>query len=164
MVECFKEIYNYLEERGCKQKLNVLDNECSRAIKSQIRKEGTKNQLVEPHNHCVNAAKTAVKAAKYHFIASLATVLPNCPLQIWDQFIPQVQSTLNMLRKSRRNPTISAHDALEGPFDWNHMPLVPIGTPAVVYDNPDVQGTFAPPAPTPITSAQRWSTTACNIF
>ena len=110
MIECFKDVYSYLETRGCKPKLHVLDNECSRAIKKQIKSEGTKIQLVEPHNHRVNAAEPAVKTAKYHFIASLATVSPDCPLQIWCQFLPQVQMTLNMLRTSRRDLTKSAHD------------------------------------------------------
>ena len=77
MIECFKDVYSYLETRGCKPKLHVLDNECLRAIKKQIKSEGTKIQLVEPHNHRVNAAEPAVKTAKYHFIASLATVSPN---------------------------------------------------------------------------------------
>ena len=144
MVECFKDVYSYLEARGCKPKLHVLDNECSRAIKQQIKTEGAKIQLVEPHNHRVNAAEPAVKTAKYHFIASLATVSPNCPLQIWCQFLPQVEMTLNMLRTSRRDPSKSAHDALEGDFDFNRTPLAPLGTPAVVYDDPSVRGSWAP--------------------
>ena len=48
----------------------------------------------------VNAAKTAVKTTKYHFIASLATVSPDCPLQLWCYFLPQVELTLNLLRTS----------------------------------------------------------------
>ena len=71
-------------ERNLKPKMHVLDNECSRAIKTFIRKEATDIQLVEPYNHRVNAAETAVKAAKHHMLAALATTDPNCPLQLWD--------------------------------------------------------------------------------
>ena len=52
--------------------------------------------------------------------------------------------TLNMLRTLRRDPTKSAHDALEGAFNFNRTPLAPLGTPAVVYDDPGVRGTWAP--------------------
>ena len=83
------------------------------------------------------------QGGKNHFIASLATVLPNCPLQVWCYFMPKVQMTLNMLRTSRRDPTLSAHTVLEGLFDWNRTPLAPIGTLIVVYDDPSVHGIFA---------------------
>ena len=90
MVEYFEDIYSYLETCGCKPKLNVWDNESSRAIKNQIKREGAKIQLVNPHNHRVNATETAVKTAKYHFIASLENVSTNCPLQLWCQVVLQV--------------------------------------------------------------------------
>ena len=82
MVSIFQDLYAYLEERNLKPKMHVLNNKCSRAIKSFIRKEGADIQLVEPFNHQVNAAETAVKAAKYHMLAALATTDPNCPLQL----------------------------------------------------------------------------------
>ena len=52
--------------------------------------------------------------------------------------------TLNMLRTSRRDPSKSAYEALEGPFDYNLTPIAPIGTPALLYDDPTERGTFAP--------------------
>lgn len=85
---------------------------------NQIQKEKAKFQLVEPHNHWVNAAKIAIKTAKYHFIA-LTKVSLDYLLQLWCQFVPQVQMTLNMLCRSRHNPTKSAYNTLEGVFDYN---------------------------------------------
>ena len=96
MVSILQDLYAYLGERNLKPKMHVLDNECSRAIKTFIRKEGADIQMVEPYNHRVNAAETAVKAAKYHMLAALATTSdPNCPLQLWDRFIPQVHVRLH---------------------------------------------------------------------
>ena len=112
MVQCFKDIYSYLEVRGYKTKLHVLDNECSKAIKKQIQKENTRIQLDDLHNHWVNAAKAAIKTAKYHLVASLATVGPNCLLQLWWQFLPQVKMTPNMLRTSRRDLSLSTYAAI----------------------------------------------------
>ena len=95
---------------------------------------------MEPHNHRVNAAETAVKTAKYHLLAALATVDPACPLQVWDEFIPQVQDTLNMLRTSRRNSKISAYQDMKGVFDFNKTPMAPLGTKGLAYIDPDARG------------------------
>ena len=88
MVKTFQDIYTYLQTKKLSPKLHVLDNECSKVVKTYINSQQVKIQLVEPHNHRVNAAETAVKAAKYHLISALATVDPDCPLQLWDRFLP----------------------------------------------------------------------------
>ena len=140
-IEVFTEVYLHLQQKGINQKLHVLDNECSKAIKNFVNSQKMAIQLVEPHNHQANAAKTAVKTAKCHFIASLATVSPDCPLQLWCNFLPQVELTLNLLLISRQNASISAWEDLNGPFDYNQTPIAPIGTPAVVYKDPSKHGT-----------------------
>ncbi len=45
--------------------------------------------------------------------------------------------TLNMLRTLRQNPAILAYKDMDGLFDYNKTPIAPIGTPAIVYDNPN---------------------------
>ena len=67
----------------------------------------------------------------------------NFPLQLWDKITPQVQDTLNMMRASRINPTISAYEALNGPYNWNRYPLAPLGCKAVVYEDGDSRGSWA---------------------
>ena len=100
--------------------------------------------MVAPHNHRVNAAERAIHTFKEHFIAALATIDRKCPLQLWDQFLIQVQDTLNMLRRCRRDRTISAYEALYGVFDFNKTPLAPIGTKALIYKGPDTRASWAP--------------------
>ena len=137
MVEAFQDIYGYLREQNLTPALHVMDNKCSKAIKTFIQKEKVNIQLVEPHNHRVNAAEPAVKAAKYHTIAGLATVNITCPLRLWCKFVPQIQDTMNMVRTSRRNSSISAYEDMEGAFDWNRTPLAPLGSKAVVIVEAD---------------------------
>ena len=72
----------------------------------------SKYQLVDPHNHRVNAAERAIQTAKEHLIAGLCTTDPNVPIQLWDQLIEQCFITLNLLRRSRKNPRLSAYEAL----------------------------------------------------
>jgi hypothetical protein len=95
-----------------------MDNESSAAVENYIRSENISIQLVPPHNYQVNAAERAIATYKEHFIAALATVDMHCPLQLWDEFLPQVELTLNMLRFSRRNPNKSANQEIYGSFDF----------------------------------------------
>jgi len=53
--------------------------------------------LAPPHNHQVNAAECTIATFKEHFTSSLTTVDMDCPLQLWDNFLPQVELTLNLL-------------------------------------------------------------------
>ena len=71
--------------------------------------------LVPPHNHQVNVAECAIATFKEHFIVGLATVDKNCPLQLWDEFLHQVELTLNLLHFSRCDPSKSANKEVHGP-------------------------------------------------
>jgi hypothetical protein len=104
MIIAFTEVIATLRARGYHPALNVMDNECSEAVEKHIKASKINIQLVPPHNHHVNAAKQAIATFKEHFIAALATIDKLCPLQLWDEFLPQVELTLNMLCFSRRNP------------------------------------------------------------
>ncbi len=83
-------------------------------------------------------------AFKEHFIAALATIDNLCPLQLRNEFLPQVKLTLNLIRLSRRNPLISANHKLYSPFDFNKMPLAPLGNKALVYNDPATWTSWAP--------------------
>jgi hypothetical protein len=65
------------------------------------------------------------------------------PLQLWDKITPQVQDTLNLMRASRVDPTKLVYEILNGPYDWNRYPLVPLGCKAVVYEDGDTRGSWA---------------------
>jgi hypothetical protein len=143
MVTAFTEVITTLKARGYHPTLNVMDNECSAAVEKYIRSVNI-SILVPPHNHRVNAAERAITTFKEHFIAALATVDMHCPLQLWDEFLPQVKLTLNMLCFSRRNPNKSANQEVYGNFEFNKTPLAPLGTKALVYDDPAARASWAP--------------------
>ena len=144
MVATFKDIIEHLKSCGHQPQLNVMDNECSKAVKTYINSENINIQLVEPHDHHVNAAERAIQTFKHHFIAGLATVDIDFPIQLWDEFLPQAQMTLNMLRTSRQNPNKTAYEELHGQFDFNKTPIAPLGTRALIYDDPDSRTSWAP--------------------
>ena len=136
MLDAFQSVYEELKAANCSPKLHVLDNECSQAIKKFVQSKKSEIQLVEPHNHRVNAVEPAVKTAKYHLLAALATIDPSYPLQVWDAFLQQVQETLNLLRTSQRNNKISAYKDMAGPFDYNKTPMAPLGTKGLAFVDP----------------------------
>ncbi len=146
MITAFKEVIKVLQTRRYHSALNVMDNECSTMVERYIWSEKINIQLVPPHNHRANAAEGAIATFKEHFIAALATVNQLCPLQLWDEFLPQVELTLNMLCFSHCNPKLSANQEVYGAFDFNKMPLAPLGTKANIYDNPTSRASWVPHA------------------
>ena len=121
-----------------------MDNQATKAIKTYLTPQQCCLQLVEPGNHHVNAAKRAIQMFKNRFIGALGTTDVNFPIQLWDKLTPQVQDSINLLWRSRIDPTKSAYEVLEGPYNWNCYPLAPLGTKAVIYENADTRASWAP--------------------
>ena len=94
MIVAYEEVYNKLEGLGHKPQLHILDNKCSTCIQHFLEKKGTKRHNVAPHNHRVNAAEPAVKTAKYHLIAALATLDDDCPIQLWSKMVSRIRKIL----------------------------------------------------------------------
>ena len=93
-------------------------------------------------NHRRNAAERAIETSKKHFIAGLFSRHPNFPMQLWCRV--QAELTLNLLRPSRLNPKLSAYAQLEGAFDFNRTPLVPLCVKILVYETPSQRGSWSP--------------------
>ena len=47
--------------------------------------------------------------------------------------LPQATQTLNLLRRSRINPQLSAEAKLNGAFDYNRTPMAPPGTKVLIH-------------------------------
>jgi hypothetical protein len=76
----YKTQFEFLESKGCKIKLNVMDNQCTKHIKKFLTKKDCELMLVEPHNHHVNVAEHAIQTFKDHFISALAMTDSKFPL------------------------------------------------------------------------------------
>ena len=64
-------------------------------------------------------------------------------MPLWDRLLPQTVMTLNMLRKSRINPTVSAYKYVNRKFDYNRMPLAPMGCAVQVHNSTNRRLTWA---------------------
>ena len=76
-------------------------------------------------------------------ISTLATCNPSCPVNLWEDFLPQMEITLNVLRPSPVNPAISCYEQMCGkPFDFNSHPIAPCGTKVAIYEGPQKRTTW----------------------
>eukprot|EP00804_Cyclotella_cryptica_P010972 CCRYP_016689-RA/>CCRYP_016689-RA protein AED:0.31 eAED:0.36 QI:0/0/0/1/1/1/5/0/1039 len=133
-----------LRRAGIVPRKHVLDNEISAAMKDLIQDTYKMSlELVPPGCHRRNAAEVAIRNFKSHFLSILAGVADDFPLKLWDKLLPQTEITLNLLRQSNATPTVSAYAHLNGPFDYNKMPLAPMGCNAQVHEKTDSRGTWA---------------------
>ena len=137
-------IHEYLTTRGYKPNHQMLDNEASLQLKEYLHKNNVNFQLVPPHLHRRNAAERAIRTFKNHFISILCGVHPDFPLHLWCKLLPQTELTLNIVRPCRFNPKLSAYEALEGNFSYNHTPLAPLGAKVIAHDTPQQRATWAP--------------------
>jgi hypothetical protein len=80
---------------------------------------------------------------KSHFLSILAGVANNFPPSLWNRLLPQTEITLNLLRQFNALPNTSAYTHLSGPFDYNKMPLAPMGCEVQVHEKADKRGTWA---------------------
>ena len=85
----------------------------------------------------------AIRNFKTHFLSILEGVEGNFPPSLWDRLLPQTEITLNLLRQSNLAPSISAYAHLSGPFDYNKMPLAPMGCKVQVHEKANKRGTWA---------------------
>ena len=133
ITEAWEKTFHLLKSHGEAPDIHILDNECSFEMKQAFTAATVKFQLVPPHLHRRNAAERAIRTFKNHLIAGLCTCDSRFPASYWDKILPQAEITLNLLRSSRRNPSLSAYAAVHGQFDFNATPLAPPGTKVVVH-------------------------------
>ena len=139
----WEKIHGTLVNRGAAPKLYIMDNEASQELKSAMTKKDIQFELVPPMVHRRNAAERAIQTFKDHFIAGLASVDPQFPIQEWDRLLPQATITLNLLRNTRVNPKLSSYAYLFGVFDFNKTPLAPPGTKVSVHNKADQRASWA---------------------
>ena len=132
-----------LKQAGINTQKHILENEVSNAMKTIIRdKYKTKMELVPPGCNRRNAAEVAIQNSKAHFLSVLAGTAISFPPNLWDRLLPQSKVTINLLRQSNATPNVSAYAHLSGPFDYNKMPLAPMGCEPQVHEKTDKRGTW----------------------
>jgi hypothetical protein len=63
---------------------------------------------------------------------------------LWDKTLPQATIKLNLLRKSRINPRMSAYAQLNGHFHFNRTPMAPPRTRVISHEKTDKRAYWDP--------------------
>ncbi len=121
---------------------HMMDNKASEDYKKEIQKNCT-IQFVPPDNHRCNLAEQAMQTFKNHFKRILAGVEDTFPMRLWDRLLPQTILTLNFLRQPNAVPTVLAHQYVHGNFDYNKMPLAPIGCAVQLHQSSTKRASWA---------------------
>ena len=144
LTRAYRSLMTRLGRSGIVPIKHILDNEVSEAMKDVIRDEyKMQMELAPPGCHRRNAAEVAIRNFKAHFLSILAGVADDFPMQLWDKLLPQAEITVNLIRQSNATPTVSAYAHLSGPFDYNKMPLAPMGCAVQVHEKTDKRGTWS---------------------
>ncbi len=147
MIRAYNALLLHLRQAGIVPKKHVMDNKVSENMKNHIRDNCRLTvELVPPGCHQRNAAEVAIRNFIAHFLSILAGVAEDFPPSLWDRLLPQTEITPNLLRQSNAMPTVSAYAHLNGPFDYNKMPLAPMGCEVQVHKKSDSHGTWAYPS------------------
>ena len=121
---------------------HVLDNEAPEDLKQAIRENGCRVEITPTDQHRRNAAERGIQTIKGHFISVLAGTSDDFPINQWDELLPQTILTLNLLRQSHIAPNISAYAYHHGSFDYNRMPLAPMGCAVQFHIKPNRRKTW----------------------
>ena len=87
--------------------------------------------------------KATIRNFKSHLLSVLAGTALDFSTSLWDRIIPQAEITINLLQQSNETPNVSAYAHLSGPFDYNKMPLSPMGLSVKVHEKTDKRSTWA---------------------
>jgi hypothetical protein len=117
---------------------HILDNEALELFKEKIQKN-CDLQLVPPDTHRENLAERAIQTFKSHFIAILEGLDPSFPITLWDRLLPQAILTLNLLQQAKVDLSVSTYQFMYGEFDYNKMPLAPLGCAVQMHESPNRQ-------------------------
>jgi hypothetical protein len=133
--------YSAIMERWAATKViapnwHVLDNEVPKELKAAIHDNNCTLKLTPPDKHRRNIAEGAIQTTKNHIISCLTGLPDDFPIHEWDELLPQMLLTLNLLRSSHVTSNVSAYAYNHGQFDYNRMPLAPMGCAVQFHINP----------------------------
>ena len=133
LTNAFSTLYSLLSSKGYKIKIHFLDNEAPTMLLNFFLHNGIKHQFVPPYTHRVNKAERAIQTFKSHFISGLSSLPSNFPMHLWCTLLPQATISLNIMRSSKLNKTISAYHMLHGQYDYMSTPMAPPGSPIMIH-------------------------------
>jgi hypothetical protein len=133
-IPAYNRIMERLRARGITVDLQIFDNEASAAYIANITvKWKCKHQQVPPDIHRRNIAERMIRTFKAHLISIIFGVDPQFPISHWDKLLVQAELTVYLLHTSKLDPTKSAWEFLNGPFNYDATPMGPPGSRIIAH-------------------------------
>jgi hypothetical protein len=126
-LKAYEHMHQELTSRGFKPDSKLWTMKPPQHCNFFMTKNDVEYQLVPPHCHRRNTDERAIHTFKEHFVSGLASVDPDFPLHLWGRLLPQAEMTLNLLRKSRQHPHLTAAVHYHGMVDYNKTDFAPPG-------------------------------------
>ena len=143
LLRAYQEVYAFCQQRGFKPKLHKLDNETSKEVETFIASQQADIQYTPPDMHRTNPAERAIQTWKSCKKSSLASVPDDFPIALWCRMCEQVDLSVNIIRKCRQNPQLSAWAAMNGEYHFDATPIAPPGTQMLMHEKPGRRRTWA---------------------
>ena len=107
LVKACQIMIDRLKESKLEPTMHILDNKCSTEYNKAIKnKNMVKYQRVPPNDHRRNIVEKVIQVFKDHFVLVICETAVNSYIQLWCQLLCQAEHQLNMLCKSRVDPTM----------------------------------------------------------
>ena len=142
LLRAYQEVYAFCQQRGFAPKLHKLDNETSKEVEAFVASQQTDIQYTPPDMHRTNPAERAIQTWKSCKKSSLASVPNDFPMALWCRMCDQVDLSVNIIRKCRQNPLLSAWAAMNGEYHFESHPIAPPGTQMMMHEKPGRRRTW----------------------
>jgi hypothetical protein len=133
MIWAYNALLLQLKRAGVVPKKHVVNNEVSENMKNHICDVQTGYGIGAtrlPQTQCSQGSHTQLQSSLPQRLSRCSQQLPTKPLG------PQTKITINLIQQSNATPNVLAYAHLSGPFDYNIMPLAPMGCEAQVQRKP----------------------------
>jgi hypothetical protein len=123
----------------------IDDNETSLECREYFLSQRLPVTFVPPQTYRSNPAERAVRTGKNHLISVFSSTHPDFPDDLWDQLLPYVEITLNVMRSWRPDPSLSAWPGLHRlSYDFSAHPIHPPRQLFLAFSDPEYRDTWAP--------------------
>lgn len=138
MARAYSAALEYFQARSKTVLLNVLDNKCPKVLIDVFRAKNIPHQLVPPYQKRTNRAERGIRTFKNAVISSAAIAGKDFPMAKYaGDTVQHFEVVLNVLRPCGTDKDMSAWEWMHGAkYDFNRHPLLPVGMPVTVYDQP----------------------------
>ena len=72
----------------------------------------------------------------------MVSLPPTFPIAYWCRLLSQIYFSVNIVRKCRQNPLLSAWTSMEGEFHFYATPIAPPGSEMLMHEKPNRRKTF----------------------